>query len=153
MLNAYETCTVDNHWYIVLTICANSMAAKAGESQPLLLTTSTHAWIKRMAWKEGKTQFSQNRKSTSLYVLGVMILNLTLARIFSVSDCSSAESWRRERWAWSRRFAFTWGSLNFWLAILWGTREDNWGKSTINWTLVIALNQEVWWKYFHEYIC
>lgn len=34
-----------------VTICANSMAAKAGDSQPLLLNTSTQAWISRSAWK------------------------------------------------------------------------------------------------------
>ena len=35
-----------------VTIWANSMAVRAGESQLLLLRTSTQAWIRRMAWKE-----------------------------------------------------------------------------------------------------
>ena len=35
-----------------VTIWANSMAVRAGESQPLLLRTSTQAWIRRIAWKE-----------------------------------------------------------------------------------------------------
>ena len=37
-----------------VTIWANSMAVRAGESQLLLLRTSTQAWIRRMAWKEMK---------------------------------------------------------------------------------------------------
>lgn len=34
-----------------VTICASSMAASAGLSQPLLDNTSTQAWISRIAWK------------------------------------------------------------------------------------------------------
>jgi len=35
-----------------VTIWANPMAVRAGESQPLLLRTSTQAWIRRIAWGE-----------------------------------------------------------------------------------------------------
>ena len=33
-------------------IWASSMALRAGDSQPLLLSTSTQAWIRRMACRE-----------------------------------------------------------------------------------------------------
>lgn len=46
---------------------------------------------------------------------------LTLLRISSVSDWSSALSCILERWACSSRLVFTWGSLNFGLFSLWGT--------------------------------
>lgn len=36
-----------------VTICASSMAAKAGLSHPLLDRTSTHAWISRIACRQG----------------------------------------------------------------------------------------------------
>lgn len=35
-----------------VAICASSMAATAGASQPEEDTTSTQAWIRRMAWGE-----------------------------------------------------------------------------------------------------
>ena len=35
-----------------VTICANSMAATAGDSQPFELKTSTQACISLMAWKK-----------------------------------------------------------------------------------------------------
>lgn len=45
----------------------------------------------------------------------------TLLRMSSVSDCSSALSCIRDRWACSSRLVFTWGSLNLGLFSLWGT--------------------------------
>lgn len=54
----------------------------------------------------------------------------TLLRMSSVSDWSSALSCILERWAWSRRFVFTWGSLNLGLFSLWGTFCASWGAET-----------------------
>uniref|UniRef100_A0A2M3ZQM0 Putative secreted peptide n=1 Tax=Anopheles braziliensis TaxID=58242 RepID=A0A2M3ZQM0_9DIPT len=66
-------------------ICASSMAATAGDSQPLDDNTSTHACTSRIA----------------------------LPRICSVSPCSSAPSCNRERCACSSKFVLMCGSLNF----------------------------------------
>jgi len=86
-----------------VTICASSMAARPGDRKPLLLSTSTHACIRRMA----------------------------LLRISSVSDCSSADSCIRDMCACSRRLVLTWGSL--YLApgcSLFGNRCANWNMYT-----------------------
>jgi len=81
-----------------VTICARSIAAKPGDRYPLLLSTSTHAWISRIA----------------------------LPRISSVSDWSSADSCIRDMWAWSNRLVLTCGSLNFAPGCnLFGSRCDN----------------------------
>lgn len=59
---------------------------------------------------------------------------LTLLSISSVSDCSSAESCMRDRWAWSSKLVLTCGSLYFWLDNLLGRRLASYSsKSKQNW--------------------
>ena len=79
-----------------VTIWLSSMAAMAGASHPLELRTSTHAWMRRMA----------------------------LPTMSSVSCCSSADSWMRERCACSSTLAFVCGSLNLAPPILCGSFVD-----------------------------
>lgn len=44
-----------------------------------------------------------------------------------MSDCSSALSCMRDKWACSRRLVLTWGSLNLGLVSLWGTFWASYG--------------------------
>ena len=79
-------------------ICASSMAASAGLSQPFVDNTSTHACIKRTA----------------------------VIKISLVSFWSSADNGRRDKWACTSTLAFTCGSLYFDLgSSLDGNRRDN----------------------------
>lgn len=53
-----------------VTICASSMAARAGLNQPLLLSTSTQAWISLTAWKTRfphLSLFQKKNKSPSFH--------------------------------------------------------------------------------------
>ncbi len=59
------------------------------------------------------------------------VFPLTLPRISSVSDCSSALSCMRDRWAWSSRLVFTCGSLNLGLFSLWGTFWASWKSQRV----------------------
>ena len=136
-----------------VTIWANSIAASAGLSHPLLDSTSTQAWIRRTAWKHNTSQLYTGIQLTfylhlhihhiqitfldAYHILGtgvngVLVSNsawiCTLLRISSVSDCSSALSCILERWACSNRLVFTWGSLNLGLFSLCGTFCANWNK-------------------------
>ena len=44
-----------------VTICASSMAVRAGESQPLLLSTSTQAWMRRSTCEEEEEEEEEDR--------------------------------------------------------------------------------------------
>lgn len=51
-----------------VTIWANSIAASAGLSQPLLDSTSTQAWIRRTAWKHNTWVKYTHRNPTAFYL-------------------------------------------------------------------------------------
>lgn len=91
-----------------VTICASSIAATAGDSQPFELNTSTQAWIKRMA----------------------------LLRIDSVSPWSSGPSCNRDKWAWSSKLVLMCGSLNLELKRSIGERMVYWTHLGVSLTLV-----------------
>lgn len=64
----------------------------------------------------------------------------TLFKMSSVSDCNSAGSCMRDKWAWSSRLVFTWGSLYLGLLILLGRREESWKKiKNVNPTVYISI--------------
>ena len=67
-----------------VTIWANSMAVRAGESQPLLLKTSTQAWIRRIAWGEEKEEGEGQAETIVSISTIIMLQTSSLSKLLSL---------------------------------------------------------------------